>query len=162
MIMNKVNKIFLAVKIVVLIIIIIAILFISNFIIFSSQTTYKDDKIYGEQTEFYTNNPGDFVGENNFNIEYTNPNKIEFVCEKGKIVEIVDGEYQIDVEILNKEDEICKVFAVLTRAPGFESFFVGSNATCYLTKPQIDNLSPSTNIADLNCSGQLYELAKMR
>lgn len=116
----------------------------------------NNDKVYGEQIEYYTNDPNQVI-ENNEIIK-----EVIFICEEGKVIEIVEGEYTIEVTVIREENDLCEVFAKLTRAPGFEALLIGSNATCFLTQSEINQLSNDTDISKLNCSGVLYELAKAR
>jgi hypothetical protein len=114
---------------------------------------------YGTQTAIYTNNNYEGSGTQS-NVNTTNNS--EYQCIIGNKYEIVQGEYTISAEMKAKVGTKCEVLATLTRAPGLEAFAIGANATCYLTDVELNNLGPSTNISDLNCSGYLYELAKMQ
>lgn len=136
----------------------IALSFFINTNFFSETNNKKENEpIYGEQVEYYTNVPGEAVGNNEINIP-----KINFECKSGEVIEIVEGEYTIEVKVIGEENNLCEVFATLTRAPGFEAILIGSNATCFLTQSEINNLSNDTDISKLNCKGVLYELAKAR
>lgn len=147
--------------IVSLIVILLIIIFgISIFILINTnfeKGINNGEPIYGEQVEYYTNAPGEAVGNNEIASQ-----GINFKCESGEIIEIVEGDYTIEVKVIGEENNLCEVFATLTRAPGFEALLIGSNATCFLTQSEINNLSNDTDISKLNCEGVLYELAKAR
>lgn len=123
----------------------------------------------GTQTAIYTNNNessnnNDSKPNVNYNdgSEENKANKSKYECIIGNEYDIVQGEYTIRAEMVGQVDGLCEVFATLTKAPSFEAFAIGANATCYLTAAELNSLGPSTNISTLNCSGYLYELAKLQ
>ena len=97
-------------------------------------------------------------------INQDNYNESEFVkafdnCETKS--EIFEGnDMQIQATINGKEGTKCIVNFVLIDAPFPTSLAIGQTAVCKLSKTEINAISENSNIADFDCEGPLYDLAK--
>jgi uncharacterized alpha/beta hydrolase family protein len=98
-------------------------------------------------------------------VEDITPNKIDELLNAFDNCDIVTknfvyDKYTFEIKITGKEDDKCLTLLTLIDAPGLEAFMVGSNANCKLTRAEIEALQENGNIANLDCQGPLYEIAK--
>jgi hypothetical protein len=99
------------------------------------------------------------------NVEDITPNKIDELLNAFDNCDIVTknfvyDKYTFEIKITGKENDKCLILLTLIDAPGIESFMIGSNANCKLTRAQIETLQENGDIANLDCQGPLYEIAK--
>ncbi len=146
------KKIFIG--IIILIIVILAI------ILLLPSTQYQINKMLNPQ--------GASALDQNFEtltVEDITPNKVEELLNAFDNCDIVTknfvyDKYTFEIKITGKENDKCLTLLTLIDAPGLEAFMVGSNANCKLTRAEIEALEENGDIANLDCQGPLYEIAK--
>ena len=98
--------------------------------------------------------------------ECTDPNclfeNFTLGCEKSYgEVPIPEEEMLVYIEITGQDGNNCIMNAKLIDANGAGAFAKGLEATCFIAPEEIDALQENFNLTDMNCTGALYEAAKI-